>query len=92
MSYDADESFKQREQFYDDTISTKDYEMKHLIIELIKDVRDMINEQDYDSHYDGDGVPQYYIKTEQVQALEKKLFDMLLDQYGMGKKKEGDNK
>ena len=62
---------------------------KSMLVDLIKDVKEMYNHTSYDSYYDDEyGPPRYYVYVEELEVLEKKLFNLLLNSFGMKKIKE----
>ena len=57
---------------------------KSMLVDLIKDVKEMYNHMSYDSHYDDEyGPPRYYVYVEELEVLERKLFNLLLNSFGM---------
>ena len=62
---------------------------KSMIIDLIKDVKEMYNHTSYDSYHDDEyGPPRYYVYVEELEVLEKKLFNLLLNAFRMEKIEE----
>ena len=62
---------------------------KSMLVDLIKDVKEMYNHTSYDSYHDDEyGPPRYYVYVEELEVLEKKLFNLLLNSFGMKKIKE----
>ena len=62
---------------------------KSMLVDLIKDVKEMYNHTSYDSYHDDEyGPPRYYVYVEELEVLEKKLFNLLLNSFGMKKIEE----
>ena len=58
---------------------------KSMLVDLIKDVKEMMEQRStYESYHDDEyGPPRYYVYVEELEILEKKLFNLLLNSFGM---------
>ena len=61
-----------------------------MLVDLIKDVREMREQRStYESYHDDEyGPPRYYVYVEELEMLERKLFNLLLNSFGMKEIKE----
>ena len=61
-----------------------------MLVDLLKDVREMREQRStYESYHDDEyGPPRYYVYVEELEILEKKLFNLLLNAFRMEKIEE----